>query len=77
MWGEVGLAKGRKREVGGEERKRTGIVSFPIPIGVGGDVLLLLLLVMMLLLVAAGEHLFEELKLGAGERGEEAEKKNE
>lgn len=61
---------------GGEERKRTGIVSFPIPVGVGGDVLLLLL-GMMLLLVAAGEHLLEELELSAGERGEEGEKKNE
>lgn len=70
------MEKGEREVGGGEERKQTGIVSFPIPVGVGGDVLLLLL-GMMLLLVTAGEHLLEELELSAGERGEEGEKKNE
>lgn len=66
--------KEREKRVcgGGGEIERTGIVSFPVPVGVGGDILLFLLL-MMLLLVAAGEHLLEELELRAGERGEEGE----
>lgn len=40
-------------------------MSFPVPGGVGGDVLLLGLL----LRLVAGEHLLEELELGRAEGG--------
>lgn len=55
---------------------RTRIVCFPIPVGVGGDVLLLLLLG-LLGLGAAGEHLLEELELRGAERGKKEEEKEE